>query len=117
MAYAIGETLFSPVAGFMTEYCPYIFTIFAANALYLVGGILYGTAVETWMVIVARLFVGSAAGISASSAQTYVGEMSTRMDDIRERKGEKPRKHVVYIVYSFLMNGSYIVSFGELLLL
>ena len=117
MAYAIGEIFFSPVAGFMTERYPYIFTMFTANALDLVGGILYGTAVETWMVIVAWFFIGSASGVAASATLTYIGEMSTRMDNIRERKGEKPRKHVAYIVYHFIMNGSFLVSFGELLII
>ena len=68
------------------------------------------------MVIVARFFFGSGSGIAAVVTLTYTGEMSTRMDEIRERKGKKPRKFVLYIIYSLEVTGSYVLSFSEFLL-
>ena len=68
------------------------------------------------MVIVARFFFGCASGMAAVVTLTYTGEMSTRMDEIRERKGKKPRKFVLYIIYSLEVTGSYVISFSEFLL-
>ena len=115
MAYSIGETFFSFTAGFMIERYPYIFTQVVAIALYVVGGVVYALATEVWMAIVARLVLGTGAGISSLLIHTYLGEMSTRMEEIRRKQGKRPMKHVVYIIFSFVLNGTFIFSFGEFL--
>ena len=115
MAYSIGESFFSLVAGLMIERCPYIFIQVVAIVMHVLGGVVYALSTEVWMVIVARLVIGTAAGIGGLIVHTYTGEMSTRMDDIRRRQGKRPMKHVVYILFSFLLNGTFIFSFGEFL--
>ena len=113
MAYSIGETAFSPVAGFTTTRFPYIFSHLGAIVLFIIGGVLYGLTTEIWMAIVARLFFGLAAGVGAVVVHTYLGEMTAIMDKIREKRGKRPMKYVVYISFSFVLNGTFVVSYGE----
>ena len=113
MAYSIGESFFSLVAGLMIERYPYIFIQVVAITMHVLGGVVYALSTEVWMAIVARFFFGTAAGIGALIVHTYTGEMSTRMDDIRRKQGKRPMKHVLYIIFSFILNGTFILSFGE----
>ena len=103
------------MAGFIIDHCPYIFTQVASIALLILGGVVYALATEIWMAIVARLVIGTAVGISSLVMHTYFGEMSTRMDEIRRKQGKRPMKHVLYILFSFVLNGTYIITYGEFL--
>ena len=103
------------MAGFIIDHCPYIFTQVASIALLILGGVVYALATEIWMAIVARLVIGTAVGISSLVMHTYFGEMSTRMDEIRRKQGKRPMKHVLYIIFSFVLNGTYIITYGEFL--
>ena len=112
MAYSIPETASMPLAGFMAERVPYTITILFTCALYIAGGLLYGRATGVWMVIVGRGLIGSAAAFADVTVSSYIGEMGTRMDQIRERQGKKPWKYALYVAYSFTMNGTFILAFG-----
>ena len=57
------------------------------------------------MVILARGVMGSASMFVAAVLHTYIGEMSTTMDEIRKKKGKGPMKQVLYIVVMFTTNG------------
>lgn len=65
------------------------------------------------MVIVARLIIGLGAGYGALVVHSYLGEMSTRLDEIRQKEKKKPIKHIFYISFLFLMNGAFVLSFGK----
>ena len=99
----------------MVECCPYIFLQVVAIALLILGGVVYALATEVWIAIVAQLILGTAIGIAMLVIHTYLGEMSTRMDDIRRKQGKRPMKHVLYIIFSFVLNGTYIITYGEFL--
>jgi MFS family permease len=112
MAYAIGETVIAPVAGFTTERFPYVFSLLATLVFFSIGGIFYANSTQVWMVIVARFIIGLGAGYGAVVVHSYLGEMSTRFDEIRQKKKKKPIKHIFYICFLFLMNGAFVFSFG-----
>ena len=114
IAYSIFETALIPVAVLMLGTLPYTTSLLLTMLLYAVGGAVYACAVEVWMVMLARGLTGSAALFCSSSLQTYVGEMGTIMDKIRERKGKQPMKHVLYIMIMFATNGAMASLFGEL---
>ena len=59
-----------------------------------------------------RGIMGMGGGLSIPALHTYMGEMGTVMDQVRERQGKKPRKFSVYIAFSFIMNGGFAVAFG-----
>ena len=115
MAYSIPETASMPIAGIMAEKVPYTIMILFTCILYTVGGLFYGQANKVWMVIVGRSLMGSAAAFADVTTSSYIGEMGTRMDEIRERKGKRPLKYSLYIAYSFTMNWTFIGIFGMFL--
>lgn len=112
MAYSIPETASMPVAGIMADKVPYTITILFLCAVYAAGGIFYGKAETVWMVIVGRALMGCGAAFADVTASSYIGEMGTRMDEIRERQGKQPLKYALYVAYSFTMNGTFILTFG-----
>ena len=57
--------------------------------------------------------MGFGGGLSIPALHTYIGEMGSVMDQIREKKGKKPLKFTVYVAFSFIMNGGFVVAFGE----
>ena len=65
------------------------------------------------MVILSRLVIGLGAGYGAVVVHSYLGEMSTRLDDIRKKKKKKPIKDIFYIFFLLLMNGAFVLSYGE----
>ena len=111
-SYSIAETASMPVAGIMAEKIPYTISILFLCALYTAGGILYGLGAEVWMIIAGRALMGSGAAFADVIASSYIGEMGTRMDELREREGKRPMKPALYIAYSFTMNGVFIMTFG-----
>lgn len=113
MAYSIPETASMIFAGVTAEKLPYTFSILFTCGLYAVGGVFYGQATSVWMVIVGRGLMGVGAAFADVTASSYIGEMGTRMDEIRERRGKKPRKYALYVAYSFVMNCTFILTFGK----
>ena len=81
--------------------------------MYVVAGVVYALAVDVWMVILARGLMGGAALFCVSAVATYMGEMGTVMDDIRKRKGKKPKKHVLYILMLIFMTVGTALVYGE----
>ena len=67
-----------------------------------------------WIAFVGRGLIGSGVAFGASTLHTYLGEMGTVMDDIREKQGKNPRKHVLYIALSFTINGGTVIPTSEL---
>ena len=113
MAYSIPETSSMPFAGIMAEKMPYTVMLLITCALYATGGVFYGQAAGVWMVMVGRAFMGIGAAFADVTVSSYIGEMGTRMDEIRHSRGKKPRKYTLYVAYSFTMNCTFMLTFGE----
>lgn len=113
MAGGIGEVAFCPVSGYMAENLPYSISQLVASLLYVVGGTLYALASEGWMVILGRVVIGCG-GTFTVLVHTYIGEMGTKMDRVRRKKGKRSVKFVLYIFLSFILNGGYVLTFCEL---
>ena len=75
---------------------------------------MYALANSVWIVFAARALMGAGVSFGASAIHAYLGEMGTVMDDIREKQGKSPRKFLLYIGFSFTLNGGMVVPNGEL---
>ena len=114
MAGGIGEFACLPVVGYMAENVPYSVSQLVAASLLAAGGAIYALASEGWMILLGKAVFGGA-GSYLVIVHTYIGEMGTKMDRLRSKKRKRPMKFAVYIAFSFVMNGGYIVTFCELL--
>ena len=112
MARAFGELFCNIMVGYMVGNLPYIASLILTGLLYVTGGIMYALTTEIWMFMVANIILGGAGGC-AIIVHTYIGEVGTKLDEIRRRKSQKPLKVMLYIAYSFSLNGGYFVSFSE----
>lgn len=114
MAGGIGEIIFVPVFGYMSKKLPYTASLLVASLLFAAGGSVYALASGGWMVILAKVILGCAF-TSAVIVHTYIGEMGTRMDEMRSKRGKTPTKFALYIILSFIMNGGFVITFCKLL--
>ena len=73
---------------------------------------MYALAQNVWMAFGGRALMGASTSFGAATIHTYMGEMGTIMDDIRKKTDKRPRKFVLYIVFSFLLNGGFMVPYG-----
>lgn len=113
--YASGQLigiLCVPVTAVMTHHLPFSVAMLISLAFFLLGGIVYGLTVELWMAFFALILRGIGAATGPSVMHTYIGEMGTKMDDIRIRQNKKPRKYLLYIIYSFIFNGTPLITYG-----
>ena len=74
---------------------------------------MYALARSVWMAFIGFGLFGTAVAFSAVTIHTYMGEMGTIMDDIRKKQGKKERKHLIYVVFSFVLNGGYLFPLGK----
>ena len=118
-AYSIGEIFGAPVAGYMTKYIPYRYTIMLTALTLAVGLLLYALTIQGWMIIVARLLIGIHTGFDLVLVTTYLGETAIEVTAKREAVGGKrdhsgaTLKDKLFIWYSFVTNGSYLSALGE----
>ena len=82
----------------MMDMAPYTVSILVALFICAISGTVYATATDVWMVILARCLMGSASLIFSSIIYTYIGEVGTVMDGVREKKGKPPRKNLLYLL-------------------
>ena len=113
MAGGIGEIAFLPVIGYMAENIPYGVSQLVAGVMFTAGGTVYALASEGWMVMLGKALLGCAI-TSTVVVHTYIGEMGTRIDDMRSQEKKRPIKFALYIALSFILNGGYLVTFCKL---
>ena len=97
----------------MTRQCPFVIPLLIGLILTAVSGTIYALTVDIWMLLLGRGVLGFGGGIGVPALHTYLGEMGSVMDQLREEQGKTPRKFSVYIAYSFILNGGFLVAFGE----
>ena len=120
--YSIGEILGASVAGYVTKYIPYRYTILLAALTLAVGLLLYALTVQGWMIIVARLLLGVHTGFDLVIVTAYLGETAIEVTAKREAAGGKrdhsgaTLKDRLFIWFSFVTNGSYLCGLGKCLL-
>ena len=91
---------------------PFSCLLFAFVTLAVFGGGTYALAQHVWVAFLGRGLMGAGVQFGASTIHAYMGEMGTIMDEIRQKMGRKPRKFILYIAYSFVLNGGFLVPFG-----
>jgi MFS family permease len=108
----ISELALVPFAALMAHRTPYTVVILFGLLVMALGGIIYAIAVNVWMVCIGRGLLGAAGSICIPTLHTYIGEMGIVMDDLRKKQRKRPRKFILYIAFSFMMNGGFVVSFA-----
>lgn len=74
---------------------------------------MYALAKSVWTVFAGYGLMGAGGGMCSTTIFTYLGEMGDVMDEVRKRQGKKPRKHILYSVYSFVLTGAYMFPLCE----
>ena len=72
---------------------------------------MYALAGSVWMAFVGYGLTGAGVSFSTITIHTYMGEMGDVMDEIRKKQGKKPRKFLLYNIYSFTMSGGFVLPF------
>ena len=103
-----------PIPLVVMDALPFTPLLLLTISLYTLGGVVYGFATEVWVVFAGRGVMGVAALMGSAIIHTYVGETGVYMDRIRERKGLRPRKGVLYIGVLFTTNTLQVLLLGEL---
>jgi MFS family permease len=109
---ALLQVLLTPIAAIMSHLLPFSLTILLSLSLYIIGGIVYGLADVVWMVFLGLGLWGAGTAFCSVIIHTYMGEMGTKMDEIRMQQHKRPRKLIVYVAYAFLLNGGYFLSYA-----
>ena len=66
---------------------------------------------SVWMAFVGYGLSGAGGALCTITIHTYMGEMGDVMDEIRKKQGKKPRKFLLYNIYSFTLTGAFIFPF------
>ena len=114
MSQPIFEVATIPLTVAALHRLPFSFVLYIFAVLTALGGATYALANSVWIAFVGRGLIGSGVSFGASTLHTYLGEMGTVMDDIREKQGKNPRKYVLYIALSFTINGGTVIPTSEL---
>ena len=121
--YSIGELISAPTSGFATKYIPYRYTILLSSISLALGALIYAVAVQGWMILIARLFLGINLGSGLVLISTYLGETAIEVTSRREAAGQIPKqgnggatlKDKLFIWYTFTNYAGYLVGSGELI--
>ena len=100
----------------MTQNAPYTIPFLMGSLSLVAAGTIHALATSTQMYFISRAFIGMGGGPGVSAVHTYIGETGSAMDKVRESQGKKPRKCFIYVIFSFILNGGYIVGFGKSLI-
>ena len=117
--YSVGELVSAPTAGFATKYIPYRYTILLSSVSLAVGSLLYAVAVQGWMILIARLFLGINLGSGIVLVTTYLGETAIEVTSRREAAGGKKGhggatlKDKLFVWYTFTNYIGYLAGSGE----
>jgi MFS family permease len=111
ISYSLFGMVAAPVAGMLLHRLPFTITIISFSILLVAGGIVYALAGSVWMAFVGYGLTGAGVSFSTITIHTYMGEMGDVMDEIRKKQGKKPRKFLLYNIYSFTMSGGFVLPF------
>ncbi|CAI8042426.1 hypothetical protein GBAR_LOCUS23563 [Geodia barretti] len=112
VSYNLFGMVAAPVAGILLHRLPFTITIISFSILLVTGGIVYALARSVWMAFVGYGVSGAGGALCTITIHTYMGEMGDVMDDIRKKQGKKPRKFLLYNIYSFTLTGAFIFPFS-----
>ena len=113
VSYPLFQMATTPLAGALLHRLPFTISIISFMMLYITGGVVYGLARSVWMAFVGFGLIAAGSSIGPMTIHTYMGEVGTLMDDIRKKQGKRPIKPAIYVCFSFLLNGGYLLSLSE----
>ena len=114
VSYNLFGMVSAPVAGTLLHRLPFTITIITFHVLLITGGIVYALAESVWVAFIGYGLTGAGVSFSSITIHTYLGQMGDVMDDIRKKQGKKPRKFLMYNIYSFIMTGGIILPFCKI---
>ena len=91
-SFFIGEFLGALIGGVLVSIIPFWYSAMGALLSHTVGFVIYATAVNGWMVVVARILTGFFVGLQAVTTLTYFGVSYQHYLDVigtEERKKEE----------------------------
>ena len=116
-SFFIGEFLGALIAGILSSRIPFWYSAMGALLFHTVGFVIYATAVNGWMVIVARILTGFFAGLQVVTILTYFGVSYQHYLDVigtEERKKEEASttrvKDQLFAIYKIAGNAG--ILFG-----
>ena len=113
VAYSLMGTLTAPLVGVILHRLPFTVTIITFLTLFIIGGVIYAMAESVWAAFLGYGICGAGGAFCSITIHTYVGEMGDVMDEIRRKRGKKPRKFLLYNIYSFILTAAFVVPFGR----
>ena len=112
-SYPLCEVLSSPLAAALLHRLPYSVSITSFTIIYIIGGVVYGLATTVWTAFLGFGLFGMGSALCATTVHTYMGEVGILMDERRKKQGKKPRKFVLYIIFSFILNGGFLIVYSK----
>ena len=116
-SFFIGEFLGALIGGILSSIIPFWYSAMGALLFHTVGFVIYATAVNGWMVIVARILTGFFAGLQVVTILTYFGVSYQHYLDVigtEERKKEEASttrvKDQLFAIYMLVGNAG--ILFG-----
>ena len=110
-SFFIGEFLGASIGGVLSSIIPFWYSAMGALLFHTVGFLIYATAVNGWMVIVARILTGFFAGLQVVTILTYFGVSYQHYLDVigtEERKKEEASttrvKDQLFAIYMLVGN-------------
>ena len=94
----------------MAEKLPYTISIILAYLLYALGGTIYALSTEGWMLVLGYTVMGVGVG-GTVAIHTYIGEMGSKLDDIRGKRSKPPIKFFCYIMFSFFATIAFLIAY------
>ena len=121
-SFFIGEFLGALIAGILSSKVPFWYSAMGALLFHTVGFVIYATAVNGWMIIVARILTGFFAGLQVVTILAYFGVSYQHYLDVigtKERKKEEAKatrlKDQLFAFYMVTANAG--ILFGPGLIL
>ena len=107
------------LGGILASTIPYWYSFLIALLFNVVGFLLYATAQYGWMVILARLLIGTFSGLQHSLVYAYIGVSYQQYIEIRRQAGMKtvPTKYcrvkdIVFSLYTISTSVGYFLGSG-----
>ena len=110
---SIGQVVGAPVTGLMMKRLPYIVTLVISSVVFAAGGVVYALSTNGWMLFAGRFLHGIASTMGAVLENTYIGDMGTKVDNIRKKLNKRTLKDILYVVYSFQISFNMFIAFGK----
>lgn len=115
----IGGFLGGISGGILASIVPYWYGFLTSLLFNVVGSLLYGTAQQAWIIILARLLMGMFAGLQRSLIYAYIAMSYQSYVEIKQRAGKELNltkycrvKDILFSLYTISTTAGYFIGAG-----